>query len=208
MCNLYRQTTAVEAMRKLFVDLENRAGNVEPGDIYPDRMAPIVTRGAEGAVLRLARWGLPSPAQYHSPSGIDRGVTNLRNMASPHWRPWLGTVHRCLVPVERFAEPRPGRGAGNAWYRLTVAAPAFFAGLWVPEWRSIRKLKEGETVDDLFGFLTCPPNEVVARVHPKAMPVILVDPAEMSLWLDAPWSDAKALQRPLPDELIEEIDEE
>lgn len=204
MCNLYNQTTAVEAMRRLFPGVNNRAGNIEPGDIYPDRLAPILTQGEDGAVLRVARWGLPSPPQYHSPSGIDRGVTNIRSVGSLHWRRWLGPDHRCLVPFDRFAEPR-GKGAGNAWFRVIGEQQAFFAGLWVPEWRSMRKLKDGETVDDLFAFLTCEPNGVVAPIHPKAMPVILIEPDDWQAWLQG--APAAELQRPLSDGALELIDE-
>ena len=39
----------------------------------------------------------------------------------------------------------------------------------------MRKVKEGETTNDLFAFLTTDPNDVVGAVHPKAMPVILRD---------------------------------
>jgi putative SOS response-associated peptidase YedK len=37
----------------------------------------------------------------------------------------------------------------------------------------VRKVKEGETTNDLFGFLTTEPNAEVGAIHPKAMPVIL-----------------------------------
>lgn len=102
------------------------------------------------------------------------------------------------MPLTSFAEPA-GKGKGNAWFRIADGRPAMFAGLWVSGWTSIRKLKDGETTDDLYGFLTTEPNTEIAAVHPKAMPVILTDPVEWEAWLTADWANATALQRPLAD---------
>ena len=202
VCNLYSQTRSQDAMRQLFADVNvvDRLGNLPPlPTIYPDQSAPIVRRRADGAlVFTLARWGLPTPPQYLLGKSTDRGVTNVRNVASPHWRRWLGRENRCLVPVTRFAEPR-GTGLGNAWFSSVSGAPLFFAGIHVPHWTSVRKLKEGETTDDLFAFLTTDPNAEVRAIHPKAMPVILSRPADWRTWLEADWSEARTLQRPLPD---------
>lgn len=204
MCNLYSATRPQDALRGLFDrrQVEDRLGNLEPGEqVYPDQDAPIVRREGETIVLQNARWGMPSPGRYHSASGIDRGVTNIRNTGSPHWRRWLGPEHRCLVPLTAFAEPL-GKGRGNAWFRFPEDVTPMFAGICVEAWKSIRKLKDGETTDDLFGFLTTEPNAEVAPIHPRAMPAILTEPDEWETWLTAEWAEAKNLQRPLPDEML------
>jgi putative SOS response-associated peptidase YedK len=64
---------------------------------------------------------------------------------------------------------------------------AFFAGIWTPQWKSVRMVKEGETINDLFAFLTTDPNRVVSTIHPKAMPVILKTPEEIASGLERLW---------------------
>ncbi len=204
MCNLYSFTRPQEAMRRLFPGppVLDRLGNLAPlTEIYPDYAAPVIRDGAEGREMTLARWGLPTPPRYLAGKKTDRGVTNVRNTRSPHWRRWLGPEHRCLVPFTRFAEPDRSKG-GNVWFRLEGDRPGFFAGLHVPNWTSVRKLKDGETTDDLFGFLTTEANGEVRPIHPKAMPVILTEAEDWETWLTAPPAEALALQRPLPDGLL------
>ena len=144
---------------------------------------------------------MPSPAFALEGKRVDKGVTNVRNASSPHWRRWLGPASRCVVPFTSFSEPgRADDGKSDpVWFALDESRPlAVFAGVWT-NWTCTRKLAEGEVTCDLFAFLTTDANREVGAIHPKAMPVILTEPEEIETWLTAPWPDVSRLQRPLSD---------
>jgi len=155
--------------------MSDSTGNLPPlPGIFPDYAAPIVRNEPGGRELTMARWGMPSPAFALKGRISDSGITNIRNTASPHWRSWLGLEHQCVVPFTSFSENEhlPDGRKPPVWFALDETRPlACFAGLWT-RWTSVRKVKEGETTNDVFGFLTTEPNLEVGAIHPKAMPVI------------------------------------
>lgn len=203
MCNLYSVTKGQTAIAEFVRASRDLTGNLAPlPGVFPDYSAPIVRDGPEGRELAMARWGMPSPVFALQGKKTDPGVTNVRNVKSPHWRRWLGPESRCVVPWTSFSEPEPQPDGSRppAWFAIDESRPlAFFAGIWVQGWTSVRKLKEGEVTADLFAFLTCEPNAEVGAIHPKAMPVVLRTLEEVDRWLTAPTAEALELQRPLPD---------
>jgi len=214
MCNLYNVKSNREAILALSRGMVDRSGWNEPSrDIYPGTLAPIVRVGADGGrELVMATWGMPTPPERIR-GNYDPGVTNVRNTHFKHWRPWLGPESRCVVPFNSFAEPNPaakveGGRTPNAWFARNAERPLmFFAGIWTP-WRGVKKVRDGERDFELFGFLTCAPNDIVKPIHEKAMPVILTEPEEVETWLTAPWEIARELQRPLPNDLLTVVPEE
>ncbi|MFT8720505.1 SOS response-associated peptidase [Acetobacter sp.] len=209
MCNLYSMTSNPQAIRGMAKVHEDRTGNLQPlPEIYPNTLAPIVRNGENGRELIMARWGMPTPPGYLKGHKVDRGVTNIRNPASTWWKRWEDKQHRCLVPLTAFSEPkRLSDGKSRPmWFARSDGEPlAVFAGIWC-RWTSVRKLADGETTDDLFGFLTTEANHEVGLVHPKAMPVILTHPEELDVWMNTPTAEALELQRSLPDGTLTHVE--
>jgi putative SOS response-associated peptidase YedK len=222
MSNLYSLTKGQAAIMGLTRAMRDITGTMPllPA-IFPDFSAPIVRTALDGVrELALARWGMPSSerallyaakrrAQKFRAKGRlvdfnallrsepDGGRTNIRHPSKGrHWKQWLGPEHRCLVPFSSFSEFNKAAG-GDIWFALDESRPlAVFAAIWTNR-TSVRKAKEGETTNDLFGLLTTVPN-VEVGVHHRAMPVMLTTPEEIELWMTAPTEKALKLQRPLP----------
>ncbi len=196
MCNLYSVTSSQVAIRELSRAIRDLTGNLAPlPAVFPDQMAPVVRTASDGArEMVMMRWGFQPPTN----PGVAL-VTNVRNTASHWWKPWLQAGHRCLVPVTSFCEydhrlkpPVP------TWFAQDAARSLFFfAGIWRP-WTGARGTRAAPAVGQhlLFSFLTTEPNSVVAPVHPKAMPVLLLTEVERESWLIGPLEAALALQQP------------
>ena len=184
MCNLYSLPKGQSAIRDLFSVKHDRSGNLP----LFRRSFPISSRRSCGGGRTASanssrhRWGMPGPPQFGG-----KPVTNIRNVASPHWRGWLGSRNRCVVPATSFCEYADTKPPKTPiWFALGTDRPLFaFAGLRT-RWRGVRGPKSApvEGRARALGILTTAANALVAPIHPKAMPATLTTPAEADLWLE------------------------
>lgn len=163
-----------------------RAGMVKHY-VAPGMDGPVVIERDGQRISGLMTWGVPNAGKL---------VTNVRNLESPFWRGMLEAPHhRCLVPATEFEEwsatPDPGTGKKRAHWFSIPSRPLFaFAGIW-------RMVDE----QPRYAFLTTEPNALIGAVHPKAMPVILVE-ADYDRWLTAEWEDVGRLVAAYPSQLM------
>jgi putative SOS response-associated peptidase YedK len=187
ICNLYRICASTAEIGALFRSVDSGVGAWKT-DIYPRYSAPVVRQEGDRRLLDHMTWGFARQVPGKTRM-LTRHVTNARNLSSLFWRSAVSTpARRCLVPFTRFAEPAPGRDADGRptlhWFSLPGQPIAAFAGLW-------RAAEEG----GFFAFATCEPNSLVAPLHEKAMPVILL-PEDWDRWLTGSLEEVLALQAP------------
>lgn len=193
MCNLYRLNTGPDELAALFsatVTKEVNWGSY----IWPDYEAPIVISHKGERRIGPMKWGFPANMRGKRKTLL-KHVTNARNLSSPFWKPSImRPERRCLVPFTTFAEPKPREDIevrlAHHWFTITDQPIAAFAGLW-------RSTDNGPA----FAFLTCEPNALVAPLHPKAMPVVLM-PQDYDTWLYGSHEEALSLQTPYPSQLM------
>jgi putative SOS response-associated peptidase YedK len=206
MCNLYTYKLSRDEVRHLLQHykligqqyLEVLTGKNDETSVYPNYEAPVISDRLGKHAIEPMRWGFPPPPFVKSKAP----VTNVRNVDKGYWKPYLGREHRCLVPASAFSEWDANLKQPR-WFRRPDGAMFLFAGIWRP-WTGDRGTKAKPNVGDhvLFSFLTTEPNAIVAPIHPKAMPVLLLDDAACEQWLSGTNEEALALQKPANDDTI------
>lgn len=192
MCNHYRTDPEMLSTWREYIGWDIRQPNAEfATDVYP-RRAGMIVRKDDGVVRSdVMTWGVLTLVKGATKM-LEKRVTNVRNLSSNFWKSMLANpAQRCLVPFSTFAEPKIGQGREEWWFSVVDQPLTAFAGIW-------RQSEYGP----VYAFLTCEPNELVAPLHPKAMPVIL-DPLQYGEWLSTDYVGACAMALPFPAERMQ-----
>jgi putative SOS response-associated peptidase YedK len=197
MCGRIARTSPLDVVVQEFgvtrvvnVDLSPRY-NIAPSQT----VEAVIRNGAENH-LGPMRWGFNSSSEKEStlaPINARAETVATTSMFRDAFR-----RRRCLVVADGFYEWRKeGRGKTPYFVRLRSGRPFGFAGLWT--WS---RTAVGARLPTC-AIVTCPPNELMAKIHDR-MPVI-VPAAARERWLDssAGVSEVQDLLVPLPSDEME-----
>lgn len=195
MCGRISRTSPREAIAAEFgvtrfveVNLQARY------NIAPSQHVEAIVQVDGERRLGPMRWGfVPAKAKEPKLAPINARAETLSS--SPMFRDAFHR-RRCLVVADGFYEwKREGRTRRPFFIRLRSAHPFGLAGLWSPR----REEKSLATC----AIATCPPNDLMARVHDR-MPVILL-PGARDRWLDPTTGEAelRTLLVPVPSGYLE-----
>jgi putative SOS response-associated peptidase YedK len=193
MCNHYRNDPSQIPTWREYIGADvGPAAEAPDEDVWPRRAGYVVRTQNDTRTLDLMHWGVPMTIPGKRPgTTVTKVVTNVRNLQSPFWKSMLmQPAQRCLVPFSSFAEPKIGEGRAEHWFSVREGSVACFAGIW-----------RNSPAGNVYAFLTCEPNPLVAPLHPKAMPVIL-DPDDYEKWLTGDYTEACSLAVPFPSQLM------
>jgi len=169
VCNLYQMEKSVDAVRRLFADLQieltfpEGIPNFQPRDVRISEQAPIVRwshdRGAAELVQR--RWSWPAPN--------GKPIFNMRSDGREFG------PNRCLILADSFyeftASADPKQKKKDRW-RFQPDDDFAIAGL----------VRADPQVGEAFTMLTVPPGEDIAPYHNRQ--IALLRPPQWRGWLD------------------------
>ena len=179
MCNLYQLEKSVDAIRRLFADLQiplsfpEGIPNFQPRDIRITDQAPIVRWAGDrdGAELIERRWSWPAPG--------GKPVFNMRSDGREFGK------DRCLVVADAFYEfttPSDPKQKRKDCWRFMPSGDFAIAGL----------VRADPQVGEAFTLLTVPPGPDIAPYHNRQ--IALLDPPHWRSWLDGSLSSKELLQ--------------
>jgi putative SOS response-associated peptidase YedK len=179
VCNLYQLEKSVDAVRRLFADLQiplefpGGIPNFQPRDVRITEQAPIVKFLSDRGVAQLVerRWSWPGPT--------GKPVFNMRSDGREFAR------DRCLVLADAFYEfttPKDPKQKRKDCWRFTPPGEFAIAGL----------LRQDAKVGEAFTLLTVPPGPDIAPYHNRQ--IALLDPPLWRAWLDGSASSKDLLQ--------------
>jgi putative SOS response-associated peptidase YedK len=169
VCNLYQLEKSVDAVRRLFANLQMPLSfpegipNFQPRDVRISEQAPIIRwrQAGDGAELVERRWSWPAPT--------GKPVFNMRSDGREFGK------DRCLVLVDSFYEfttPGDAKQKKKDRWRFRREGDFAIAGI----------IRTDPQVGEAFTLLTVPPGPDMAPYHNRQ--IALLSPPHWRSWLD------------------------